>query len=329
MSRPARTGEFERIARLLAPLAAGWPGAFGLTDDAALIAPAAGCDLVVTTDTMVAGVHYVGDEPPDLIARKLLRVNLSDLAGMGARPLAYTLAMALPSATDDDWLQGFAAGLAADQERFGVSLIGGDSVSTAGPAVLTVGAFGEVRKGGALRRSGARPGDRIWVSGSVGDGTLGLLAVRGDLAGLDPEAIAFLSDRYRLPQPRAMLGPALLGIASAAMDVSDGLVGDLRHIAETSGVAAVLEAAAVPLSTAGRAAVDRDAALMTRVLTGGDDYELLFTAPPHAADRILALSKVLGLRLTAIGRVEEGEVVRVRNAAGGPIDLGHGGYTHV
>ncbi|MGE4219710.1 MAG: thiamine-phosphate kinase [Alphaproteobacteria bacterium] len=329
MSRPARTGEFERIARLLAPLAADWPGAFGLTDDAALIALEAGRDLVVTTDTMVSGVHYVGDEPPDLIARKLLRVNLSDLAAMGARPRAYTLAMALPSATDDGWLEAFAAGLAADQALFGVSLIGGDSVSTAGPAVLTVGAFGTVRAGDALRRGGARPGDRIWVSGSVGDGALGLLAVRGDLDGLAPEHRAFLSDRYRLPRPRVALGPALTGVASAAMDVSDGLVGDLRHIAETSGVAAVLDMTAVPLSAAGRAAVGRDAALMRHVLTGGDDYELLFTAPPYAADRILALSTALDLPLTAIGRVEAGEGVRVLDAAGRPLDLGRGGYTHV
>lgn len=328
MSRPTKTGEFERIARLMAPLAAGWPGALGLTDDAALIAPSPGCDLVVTTDTMVAGVHYVGDEPPDLVARKLLRVNLSDLAAMGARPLAYTLAMALPSDTADGWLEGFAAGLGADQGAFGVSLIGGDSVTTPGPVTLTVGAFGEVRQGSALRRSGACPGDCVWVSGSIGDGALGLLAVRDELGALDAGSVAFLAGRYRLPEPRVTLGPALVGLASAAMDVSDGLVGDLRHIAETSGVAAVLHAGAVPLSPAARAALDGDPTLLRRIVTGGDDYELLFTAPLHAADRIAALSTGLGVPLTAVGRIEAGEGVRVLDAAGNALDLGRGGYVH-
>jgi thiamine-monophosphate kinase len=323
-----KTGEFERIATFFAPLAAGFPGALGLLDDAAVLRPAEGCQFVVTTDTIVAGVHYIGDEPADLVAQKLLRVNLSDVAAMGARPVAYTLNIALPSEIEDDWLERFTAGLAADQRRFGIALAGGDSVSTPGPVTLTVTAIGEVATGAELRRSGARPGDVIYVTGTVGDGALGLKVVRGGLAGLSKADKAALIERYRLPQPRVACGPRLVGLAHAAIDVSDGLIADLGHIADTSGVAAVVEAASVPLSKAAAAALALDPALRDAVLGGGDDYELLFTAPPEAAGRIAALAAEIGLPMTAIGRIEGGKGVRVVDAAGAEIALRVAGFTH-
>jgi thiamine-monophosphate kinase len=309
-------------------LAAGWPGAFGLSDDAAIIAPTEGCDLVVTTDTMVAGVHFVGDEPAALIARKLLRVNLSDLAGMGATALCYTLNLALPSSTGDAWLADFTGGLAADQAEFAVALAGGDSVSIPGPVCLTVTAFGEVTHGAALRRKGARPGDRIFVTGTIGDGALGLRAVKGELPALDGAAREWLADRYRLPRPRLDAGTRLAGLATAGMDISDGLVGDLGHITDVSGVAAVVDSALVPLSDAVLEALAGTPDLREVVLTGGDDYELMFTAPAEAGSAITALSETLGLPMTEIGRIEAGGGVRVLDGQGQPLAFAAAGYTH-
>ncbi len=325
---PVRTGEFDRIARYLAPLAQGWPGAFGLSDDAAAITPSAGCDLIVTTDTMVAGVHFIGDEPAALIARKLLRVNLSDLAGMGATARCYTLNLALPSTLDDIWLADFTDGLAADQAQFAVALAGGDSVSIPGPLCLTVTAFGEVAHGAALRRGGARPGDRIFVTGTIGDGALGLRAARGALTGLDGTARDWLIDRYRLPQPRLDAGARLVGLATAGMDVSDGLVGDLGHIADVSGVAAVVDSDRVPLSEAAAKAIAGAPDLREAALTGGDDYELLFTAPADAGPAIAKASASLGLPMTEIGAIEAGSGVRVLDGQGRTMTFAAAGYTH-
>jgi thiamine-monophosphate kinase len=323
-----KTGEFERIERLFAPLAAGFPGALGLTDDAALIRPTDGHELVVTTDTIVAGVHYVGDESPDLVARKLLRMNLSDLASMGARPVAYTLNVALPPDLEDDWLEAFTQGLAVDHAEFGIALAGGDSVSTPGPVTLTVTAFGEVPAGTALRRSGAKAGDIVFISGTVGDGALGLKVQRGQLPALPQAQRDALTARYRLPQPRLACGMRLRGIAHAAIDVSDGLVADLGHIADTSGVAARIDAASVPLSAAASAALALDPALRDTVLSGGDDYELLFTVPPASVGGVAALSQALALPLTAIGAIEPGRGVRVLDADGAEIALAAKGFTH-
>ncbi len=323
-----KSSEFARIERLLAPLAEGFPGAFGLSDDAAVVTPPAGRDLVVTTDTLVAGVHFKGDEPPGLIAAKLLRVNLSDLASMGAAPLVYTLNIALPDEIGDDWLEDFVAGLRADQEEFGISLAGGDSVATPGVLTLTVTAFGLVETGGALRRSGARPGDTVWVSGTIGDAALGLAALRGELPGLDEDARGELTARYNRPEPRVELGCKLHGIASAAIDISDGLAADLGHITGTSGVAAVVESSRIPLSGAARGALAMDRGLLGAVLAGGDDYELLFTAPPGAEEEINALSTAIGLPLTAIGRIDAGSGIRILDETGREIALDRQGWVH-
>jgi thiamine-monophosphate kinase len=309
--------EFGRIARFFAPLASGFPGALGLTDDAALLAPVPGEELAVTTDALVADVHFRSHDPPDLIARKALRVNLSDLAAMGAKPVCYTLAAVLPASCDEAWLAGFARGLAADQAEFGIALAGGDSVRTPGPLTLSVTAIGSVPAGRAIRRSGARPGDRVYVSGTIGDGALGLAALSGRIA-----ADTTLADRYLLPRPRLALGRALQGRASAALDVSDGLVADLGHIAETSAVGLIIEAARVPLSPAARAALAADPRLLATVLTGGDDYELAFTAPADLP------AEIAGVAVTCIGRVVEGAGVSVLDRTGKAVTLSAQGYRH-
>lgn len=324
----AKTGEFDRIAGIFAPLAADFPGALGLTDDAALIRQKDGRDLVVTTDTIVAGVHFIGDEPPGAIAAKLLRVNLSDLAAMGAVPRHYMLNIALPPEIDDAWLAAFAEGLRADQAAFGVLLAGGDSVSTTGPVTLTVTAFGEVTTGEALRRSGAGIGDSILVSGFVGDAALGLMVLKGDLDLADDAARGYLVGRYRRPAPRVRLGPRLTGLASAAIDVSDGLVADLGHIAAASGVGAVIQAADLPLSPAARRCVEDRPDLLDICLGGGDDYEILFTAPADASAAIAALATELKLPLTAIGRIVTGSGVRVIDAGGRDMTVTRAGWEH-
>lgn len=303
MARRPDLDEFAIIARLFAPLAAKEPGALGLTDDAALLDVDPGHDLVITTDCMVEGVHFLPKALPEEVASKLLRVNLSDLAAMGATARAYTLAAAFAKDIALPWIEGFAAALQRDQETFGVTLIGGDTTATPGPMAFTVTAFGTVPKGRALRRAGARVGDLVYVSGTVGDGALGLLALRQDIPGLAPRHAQALAERYHRPTPRLGLGVRLVGLAYAAIDVSDGLVADLGHIAATSRVDAEIEWAKVPLSVAAQAAIGTDPTLRTRVLSGGDDYELLFTADPASAADVARLAAELHLPLTAIGRI--------------------------
>lgn len=323
------TGEFELIARHFAPLAT-TPGALGLSDDAALLTPPDGSELVLTADALVAGVHFLEDDPADLVARKLLRVNLSDLAAMGAEPLGYLLTAAWARPLDEAWVAHFAQGLAEDQEAFGIALLGGDTTGTPGPTTLSLTALGAVPAGRALTRAGAKAGDLVYLSGTLGDGALGLKVLRGELPGLPEEARAHLIDRYRLPRPRLALGRALreAGLASAAIDVSDGLAADLGHLLEASGLAGLVETARLPLSEPARAALAADPALLPAVLTGGDDYELLFTTTPDRAEAIAALARDLDLPLTRIGRLAAGAGLTLRDAEGGEIALDGTGWQH-
>jgi thiamine-monophosphate kinase len=315
-------GEFAFIARRLRPLATA-PGALGLVDDAALLDPRPGMQLVLTKDAMVAGVHFLEDDPPDQIARKLLRVNLSDLAAMGAAPLGYLLALARPKKIEDAWLASFCEGLAADNAEFDISVLGGDTVSTPGPLTLSLTAIGEVPKGDALLRGGARSGDDIWVSGTLGDAALGLAVLQGELEVAEPSR-SHLIDRYRLPQPRLTLGEALRGLAHAAIDISDGLLADLGHIVEVSELGAEVRADGLPLSDA---VADLPGA-EDAARSGGDDYELLFTAPPSRRDAIRRLAVKLDLRLTRIGQMQAGAGVRVLDANGQPIEPTARGWQH-
>lgn len=321
-------GEFRLIGEIFAPLAGDFPGAFGLTDDAAVIRPQPGFELVVTTDVMVADVHFPAHEAAPRIARKLLRVNLSDLAAMGARPLAYVLGLVLPEAFDESWLRAFAGGLAEDQKTYGTVLVGGDTVATRGPLTLSLTALGEVPEGRALRRSGARSGDIVFVSGTIGDGALGLLAADGGLDGLEAAPRRYLAARYGLPEPRTELGPRLIGVASAAIDISDGLVADLGHLCRASGVGAVVACDDIPLSPAARAALALDPGRISAILGGGDDYELLFTVAAAGRGGIARLGRELGLELSEIGRLEDGAGVTVLDGGGAPMRIVHEGYTH-
>lgn len=313
--------EFSLIARHFLPLAG--EGALDLGDDAALLTPPPGRTLVLAADAMVAGVHFLAEDPPETIGRKLLRVNLSDLAAMGAAPLGYLMTCGFARGTTDGWIADFARGLAADQAEFGLSVLGGDTVVTPGPATFSLTILGHVAPGRALRRSGARAGDDVWVSGTIGDGALGLLALTGRLAPDD-----HLARRYRLPEPRLALGQALAGIAHAAMDVSDGLVQDLGHLARAAGLGAAIAAEAVPLSDPARRAVASDAALLARIISGGDDYELLFAADPADAGQIRSAGVAAGVTVTRIGCFMAGEGVRVTDAAGDAIALPRGGWSH-
>jgi thiamine-monophosphate kinase len=319
-------GEFGRIRRFFAPLAG--PGGLGLLDDAALVDCRPGHRLVMTVDAMVEGVHYLPDDPPDLVARKLLRVNLSDLAAMGARPLHYLLTTALPKTLEDDWVERFAAGLAEDQRFYRVDLLGGDSVATSGPAALTLTAIGEVAEGAEIRRGGARPGDRVWVSGTVGDAFLGLGALRGAYPDLPAADRAALVGRFQLPEPRTALGPRLAGIAHAMLDVSDGLLADLGHICAASGVRATVRLDSLPLSGAARRLVEAEPELAPQLATGGDDYELLFAAPPEAGAAISRLAAELGLPITEIGAIEPGESVGLVDSGGNPVPVAATGWRH-
>ncbi|MBX3502898.1 MAG: thiamine-phosphate kinase [Alphaproteobacteria bacterium] len=322
-----RLGEFEFIARLLRPLASGVPGAEGLGDDTAHLSPPAGHEIVVTTDALVCGVHFLAHHPPDLIARKALRVNVSDVAAAGGRPWTYQLALALSDDIDDAWLAAFCDGLAFDQREYGMDLTGGDTVSTPGPLTISVTALGVVPTGQSLGRAGAKVGDAVFVSGTIGDGALGLRASKGELEGAGGDDGAALAARYLLPQPRTVVGPRLRGLVGACMDVSDGLIGDLGHICARSAVAAAIDVERVPLSDPARRAIDRDASLLRLAISGGDDYELLFTAPASAREALAELSREVGVPLTEIGRIEAGRGVTAMQG-GKPMSLERTSYRH-
>jgi len=273
-------------------------------------------------------LHYIPDHSTDLTARKLLRFNLSHIASTRTGPLHYLTPTALPAARGADWVGEFARGLAEDQRQFDIDLLGGDSVATPGPAMLSLTAIGEVAEGMEIRRRGALAGDLVWVSGTIGDAFLGLALLHGAYPQLAPEYRSRLIGRFRIPDPRVDLGCRLAGIAHAMIDVSDGLIGDLGHICETSHVAAVVELASLPLSPAARIIVDREPGVRTNLAAGGDDYELLFTAPPRLTKVIGDLSLVLSTPITQIGRIEAGEGVRLVDPEGQRIPVDHSGYRH-
>ena len=300
--------------------------AYGLTDDAAVLSPPAGRDLVFTKDALVADVHFFANDPADLVARKALRVNLSDLAAMGAIPLGYLLAIALPKdmKSIDGWVKKFTVGLKADQEEFHWTLFGGDTVSTSGPLTISVTAIGTVAQGKALRRTGAKDGDDIYISGTVGDAALGLKYLTGDLVGSNKKLI----DRYLLPQPRLALGQKLWGKASAVLDLSDGLAGDIRHICGLSGLGVEIEADLIPLSDAAGKVLESFPLYKDLIWSGGDDYELLFTAPKHMAEEIQNLAQELSLPLTRIGHMTKETAVVIQDKSGKNL-LGHDqGFRH-
>lgn len=301
----ARAGEEALIARYFAPLSG--PGAEGLRDDAASLGPTPGHDLVVTADAIVAGVHYFPDDPPGSIAVKALGVNLSDLAAKGAVPRGFLLTLALPDDWTEAWLAAFAEGLGEASRAHGCPLLGGDTVRSGGPALIGVTAFGEVPAGAMLRRQAARAGDRLCVSGSIGDAALGLALRLAPDPALEASDRDVLLDRYLHPRPRLSLVPALRRHARAAMDVSDGLAGDLAKMLAGTGLTARIDVPAVPLSPAADAAIARNQSRLATALTGGDDYEILCAVAPDNLSAFLAEARVAGIPVAAIGTVEAGD----------------------
>lgn len=320
------SGEDDLIARYFRPLATA-PGAFGLIDDAALLNHT-NDDLVVTTDAIVEGVHFLPDDPPDTIARKALRVNLSDLAAKGAIPAGFVLTLALREAKEQ-WLSLFARALGEDATAFGCPVLGGDTVSTPGPLMISITAFGRVPPGRMVRRTGAKPGDRVAVTGSIGDAALGLRVLKGQGDGLDTPSREFLIQRYRVPQPRNALAVAIREHASAAMDVSDGLAGDLAKLCKVSGVSAAINLVDVPLSEQARALVAKGSSSMEAIVSGGDDYEVVCAVPENRWDSFLAAARQANVQVSSIGKIEAGATApRFLDAAGQPVALKRLSYSH-
>ncbi len=324
------SGEDALIARYFKPLATD-PGAFGLVDDAAILR-ANGEDIVVTTDAVVEGVHFLARDPPDAVARKALRVNLSDLAAKGATPAGFVLTLALHRA-EDAFLTAFARGLGEDARLFGCPLLGGDTVATPGPLTVSITAFGRVPEGRMVHRSGAKPGDRVMVTGTIGDATLGLDILKGGAVAAvlanDSASRDYLIERYRVPRPRSALALALRDHASAAMDVSDGLAGDLAKFCAASGVSAVIDAPRVPTSDAAARLLAHGATSIADLVAGGDDYEILCTVTEAHCERLTDLARSAGVALTSIGKiVAEPGVPRFIDAQGREVALPRLSYSH-
>lgn len=324
-----RPDEFETIARLLAPLA-DHPAARGLIDDVAVLEPPPGRTLILTHDTLVEGVHFLETDPPDTVARKLLRVNLSDLAAKGGEPFGYLMSCAWSGRCDWAWREAFARGLADDQREYGLSLLGGDTVSTPGPLTLGVSLIGWGEPDRSPSRAGARADDLVLVSGTIGDGGLGLWAAQGRLERVAEPDADWLAERYRLPQPRTQLTKMIARLATASADVSDGLAADAANIARASGLAVMLDLGAIPLSAAAQrwAALqpDRIEALI-RLATAGDDYEIVFTTPPERLGEVRAEAEAAGCPVTVVGRMGAGEGV-VAVFDGAAINLPQLGWRH-
>jgi thiamine-monophosphate kinase len=320
--------EFEWIARYFAPLTRGRAEALGLQDDAALLSIPHDQQLVVTTDTINESIHFFAGIPPQYIAHKALATNLSDIAAKGATPYAYSLALSLAPSVNEAWIADFCAGLAAQQDAAYIFLLGGDTTRSSGPLSVTITAFGLVPDGIMLKRSGAQIGDAIWVTGSIGDAYGGLqLCLHPDIPIAD-EHRSYLMQRYHLPTPRIELGQAIRALATSCLDISDGLLQDAGHIASASHVALSIESEAIPLSDAALELMQQDILFMD-LITGGDDYELLFTAPADASAQLMAIANQTGIPITRIGSVQPGSGVTLVDKAGMPIPFTKGGWQHI
>ena len=314
-------GEFDLIARYFAPLAG--PSGLGLLDDAACIRPLAGKDLIISKDMLVEDIHFLPNSDPVDLAFKALSVNISDLAAKGATSSEYFLGLALPRETPADWFEGFSRGLAEAQAHYGVQLAGGDTTSTSGGIVISVTALGYVDEGHMITRAGAKAGDRVYVTGILGSAALGLRCLQGH-----DEYDEILVNSYLRPVPHHEFGRGLVGLATAAADVSDGFLADLGHICAASGVGATILQDRLPLSTAAMTAVEADPALMPLIWSGGDDYEIVFTASAAKVKQLEALSAETGTCFTDVGVVKGGSAVELIDSFGKLVHLGITGFQH-
>ncbi len=327
MARDNMSAEDQLIARFFKPLAT-HPGALELSDDAAFLTPPPGCDLVLKTDAIVGGVHFFPDDAAHTVASKALRVNLSDLAAKGARPLGFLLSLAIPKDIGEDWLTGFAEGLRGDAVLFGCPLFGGDTDRTPGPITVSIAMIGSVPEGTMVRRAGAKAGDRVFVSGTIGDAALGVMLRNGKSWKLSEAQRKHLVSRYLLPQPRNALAEAVRTHATAAMDVSDGLAGDFAKLCRASGVAADIEVARVPVSDAAKAVIAADSSMLETAITGGDDYEIVCTVPAAKSDSFRAAAKAAQVAVTEVGEVKAGEEARFIAASGKPLTFKRPSFSH-
>jgi len=316
-----KLNEFELIKKYFAPLAG--EGSFDLKDDAALLIPSPDHELVITQDAVAEGIHFFPDDPPDLIAKKALRVNLSDLAAKGAKPKSFSLALGLGEKCDDVWVEAFAKGLAQDCKAYNLTISGGDTFKTGRGVVISITAIGEVPEGQYVSRLGAKADDAIFVSGTIGDGALGLLARQGILVS------DLLRDRYLLPQPRVECAELVREFASAAMDISDGLIGDLEKLCRASDVGAEVLAEQVPLSDAAQDVIVHESNYLQTALTGGDDYEILLAVPQQNEQALITAAENLDFPLTKIGLITTGEGVKVFDKDGEAIEFDQTSYVHI
>ncbi len=321
--------EFDYIATYFAPLTEGYPGAHSLADDTAEITPPNGRRVIVSADTLVAGVHFFTADAPAQIAQKALRVNLSDIAAAGAHPFAYTLALSLGETNrNEDWIAAFARGLQTDQLEFGIHLIGGDTTSTPGPLSISITIFGEAGETDAPGRGGAQSGDTIWVSGTIGDAALALLAANAKLD-VNQQERDFLKSRLLTPSPRVLLGAMLPGLATAAMDISDGLAADLGHICKQSGLGAEVRLDQVPLSSTASHISEQNPETLETIVTGGDDYELLFTAPNDKEQDIMRAGKSTATPVTKIGEITGSGAPKFLDGNGKSVHFKNPGFRHL
>ena len=327
MARDDLSAEDHLIARFFKPLAS-HPGALGLSDDAAFLTPPPGCDLVLKADAIVGGVHFFPDDAAHTVASKALRVNLSDLAAKGARPLGFLLSLAIPKDIGEDWLAGFAEGLRGDAVLFGCPLFGGDTDRTPGPITISIAMFGSVPEGTMVRRSGAQPGDRVFVSGTIGDAALGVMVRDGKTWNLSEPNRKHLLSRYLLPQPRNALAEIVRTHATAAMDISDGLVGDFTKLCRASGASADIEVARIPTSNAAKAVIASDPGMLETAITGGDDYEIVCAVPSAKADSFRAAAQAAQVAVTEVGEIKTGKGARFLGADGKALTFKRASFSH-
>jgi thiamine-monophosphate kinase len=327
MARDDMSAEDRLIARFFKPLAS-HPGALGLSDDAAFLTPPPGCDLVLKTDAIVGGVHFFSDDAAHTVASKALRVNLSDLAAKGARPLGFLLSLAIPKDVGEDWLAGFAEGLRGDAVLFGCPLFGGDTDRTPGPITVSIAMFGSVPEGTMVRRAGASPGDRVFVSGTIGDAALGVMVRGGKIEKLSEPHRKHLLSRYLLPQPRNALAEAVRTHATAAMDVSDGFAGDFTKLCRVSEVSADIEVSRIPVSDAAKTVIASDSGMLETAITGGDDYEIVCTVPAAKADSFRAAAKAAQVAVTEVGEIKAGKGARFIGADGRALNFKRMSFSH-
>ena len=320
-------GEFELIKKHLAPLAEN-SFSIGLTDDAAIFQPPPNRELVLTKDLLLAGVHFFPTDPPELIARKALRINLSDLAAMGSDPVGYLLGLGLPADWNEAWLEAFCEGLRVDQNHYGIELFGGDTIRSTNGLLVSITMIGSVPVGQGKRRSAAQPDDLIYVTGTLGDSALGLALRRGELPELEGDDKNFLQDRYLLPQPRVEAVELVRSFATASIDISDGLIADLGHMCASSGIGARLEASRIPISDAVRKVVELDATRFEDVMSGGDDYEVLLSVARRTVPELERAAAKIGVKIQEIGYFCEQEEIKIGNLDGTIRNVSRKGYAH-